>query len=49
MKFSVDCPGRKWASSGPILTFASRFGEVLANVRIKGPLANIKFLVEFRI
>src|SRR5215813_9604930 len=29
--------------SGPILTFASLLGGSLANVRIKGPLANIGF------
>jgi len=30
-------------SSGPILTFASLSAGSLANVRIKGPLANIRF------
>src|SRR3954452_10441551 len=32
--------------SGPILTSASLLGRLVANVRIKGPLANIAFLVE---
>src|SRR5271169_27940 len=30
-------------ASGPILTFASRFGGLFANVRIVGPLATIGF------
>jgi hypothetical protein len=30
-------------ASGPILTFASLFSGHFANVRIKGPLANIGF------
>src|SRR3954468_11332075 len=34
------------ASSGLILTFASLLGRLVANVRIKGPLARIAFLVE---
>jgi hypothetical protein len=33
----------KSRSSGPILTFAPRFGGIFANVRIVGPLANTGF------
>ncbi|HTV31460.1 MAG TPA: hypothetical protein VMF32_27255, partial [Xanthobacteraceae bacterium] len=42
-QIGAEVPRRAAAaiSSGPILTFASRFGTVFANVGIKGPLANI--------
>jgi hypothetical protein len=33
-------------ASGPVLTFACLLGGLAANVRIKGPLADIAFLVE---